>query len=259
MRKKILLPSISLCLLTLLFSSCIKQKHEPSITELCNQLGQLHAHPFTPVLKGEQIIISADNMEGANYYWVGPNNFQSYSQDNTVSGYADYFNRGWYYVNISYDQCESKHDSVYVDVKFPQGTPACSPADNNATFNSAMLLGDQSFYFVSFGPATGGYGITANSMNGDMNITMSGYWTDHDLEDGIYYTSSSPIPEYYEIDKIHISDVNQSIYWTAEPDKPVYISHVGGKQRITFCGIDFSGDWGGTLYHATVDAQITQP
>lgn len=88
---------------------------------------------------------------------------------------------------------------------------------------------------------------------------MSDYWNTHDLEDGVYVTSSNPIPEYADIDQVFISDVNQGIYWVAQPDKPVYISHVGGKQRISFCGIQFSGDNGSNFYTANVDAQLTQP
>jgi hypothetical protein len=145
MRKNILLPCLGLCLLTLIFSSCKKVPPPPFQEDLCNELNQLHAHSFTAVNKGEPINISADHMEDASYYWSGPNSFQSYYQDNTVSSSADYFNRGWYYVNITYDDCESKFDSVLVDVKFPQGTPACSVTDNTATFNSALIMGDQTF------------------------------------------------------------------------------------------------------------------
>ncbi len=226
--------------------------------QLCAQLSQLHAHSFTPVTKGEPINISADHMDLADYFWSGPNSFQSMDQDNAVTSSADFSNRGWYYLTMTYQQCEINFDSVYVDVKFPQGTPSCSPANNTATFNSPLLLGDQSFYSVSFSGSSGGYEIDCNSMNGDMYMYMSNYWSTRDLEDGVYHTTNT-IPYDWEIDKIFISDINQSITWFPEENKPVYISHVGGKQRITFCAVDFSGDWGGTIYHATVDAQITQP
>ena len=258
MRKKYLQPLFGLFLSTVLFSSCIKDALPNSMVDTCNRLLTLHAHPVTAVEKGAQIDLSVDYAENATYYWSGPNYFQSYSQNTTLTDNADFSDRGWYYVKISNADCSNYgFDSVYVNVKFPQGTPACSPANNTATFTSALFLGDESYYGVSFGPAVAGYGITCNSMNGDMNMTMSGYWNSNDLEDGVYYSTSSPLPE--RIDQIYMSNVNQSIFWSAEPDKPVYISHVNGKRRITFCGIDFSGDWGGTLYHATVDAQITEP
>ena len=74
-----------------------------------------------------------------------------------------------------------------------------------------------------------------------------------------YPCTISLINETNEIDRIFISDVNQSIYWVAEGDKPVYISHVGGKARLSFCNISFSGSLGGPQYNTTISAQISQP
>ena len=237
------------------FTSCVKdiagENDDP-----CKKLAQLHAHAFTSVSKGEEIEIEADYMEDVFYTWRGPGTFESNNYKTMVSSYAEYYDRGWYYITMSYPDCTTKVDSVFVTVKFPQGNPTCTPANNSANFSS---LGDQMYSFISFGAQTGGYGATCNSSNGDLQITMSSYWASHDMEDGIYSSSSDPLPEYADIDKVFISCVNQSIYWVAEPDKPVYISHVGGKICITFCGIDFSGSLGGPTYHTVVDAKITQP
>jgi hypothetical protein len=248
-------------LLCISLISCNKDNLFNQNNGSCTKLAQLHAHPFTAVEKGGQIDLSADFLQDAYYAWFGPGNYQSYGQNNTISTSASYGDEGWYFLRISYDGCDDRIDSVYVDVKFPQGTAPCSPTDNSAGFGGPLLLGDQAFYFIDFGSSTVGadFGITGNSSNGDISITMSGYWLTHDFEDGIYYTTSNQVFEYADRDKVFISDVNQNIYWVAEPDKPVYISHVGGKRRITFCNIQFSGDYGGNLYHTNVDAQITEP
>ncbi len=247
-------------LLTCLLVSCAKAPVDSNNDTLCANLATLSAHPFTGIVAGETIRLSADPLEGANYYWTGPGNFQSYEQNPIVSSSATYGHRGWYYVLVSSVNCTTTaFDSVYVNVKFPQGTPSCVPTDNTTTFSGGVLLGDQSYYFVSFGAGISGYEIVGNSSNGDIRISMSTYWQTHTLEDGIYYTTSNYLPEYADIDKIFISDVNQSIYWTAEADKPVYISHVGGKAKLTFCGVSFSGSFGGTLYHTTASGKITQP
>ena len=105
----------------------------------------------------------------------------------------------------------------------------------------------------------GDYEITGNSAAGDITFTLSAYWLTHEPEDGIYHTTSSPSIDYANIDNVLISDVNESIYWVAEPDKPVYISHVNGKLQITFCSINFSGSLGGPLYTTTVSAKIIKP
>ena len=258
MKTKSLLPCLCAFVLLNCLSSCMKVE-EDIMEKFCNDLKGLHTHPFAAVTEGQQIDISADYLDGANYYWSGPGNFQSYSRNNTVATYASLSDRGWYHVKIYSSECDDvQFDSVYVDVKFPQGNPTCTPTNNTATFSGALILGNQSFSFISFGSGPGGYTVTANSPNGDMTLIMSDYWNSHDFEDGIYYTNSS-IPDYAEINKILITDVNQSIFWTAEPNKPVYISHVGGKRRITFCGILFSGTWGSSSYTTTVNAQLTQP
>lgn len=242
-----------------IFTGCVKNDaSDNNLTALCNSLSSLHATPVAAVTKGDDINLSADYLDAVYYTWTGPNNYTDNGRNNTITS-ANFYNEGWYHVSFLVDGCETKSDSVYVDVKFPQGTAACTPADNTAAFSGPLLLGDQSFYFVQFGPTTGGYGVVCNSSNGDMSFTFSSYWETHELEDGVYYTTSTPLPDFADIDKIYISDVNQSIFWVAEPDKPVYISHVGGKARITFCNVIFSGDWGGTLYQTTVDAQVTKP
>jgi hypothetical protein len=223
----------------------------------CDKLAQLHAHSFTAVTKGDGIQISVDHLADVSYHWTGPNNFQSDDQNPNISDYSDYSDRGWYYVSMSLDGCSTSIDSVYVNVKFPQGVPGCSLTNNNATFSS---LGVQSFSFVTYGPGpSGDYEIVGNSSNGDLNINMSPYWSTHPLEDGIYYTTSDPLPQDSDIDRIFIADVNTNIYWIAESDKPVYISHVGGKARLSFCNISFSGTLGGPEYYTTVSAQISQP
>ncbi|CAN5878899.1 hypothetical protein BH11BAC4_BH11BAC4_10700 [soil metagenome] len=249
-----------LLMICIIILSCKKTDVTEQNNAICAQLAGLHAHTAIAVTKGQQIDITADSLLGAFYSWRGPGSYQSDYQNNTVAFYANYSNEGWYYLTIAHNACaDDRYDSVYVDVKFPQGTAPCTPANNSASFGGPLLLGDQAYSFLTFGAVTGGYGVTANSSNGDLHITMSPYWLTHDFEDGIYYTSSNQLPDYADLDKVFISDVNQSIYWVAEPDKPVYISHVAGKQRITFCGIQFSGDWGGTLYHTTVAGQVTQP
>ena len=260
MTTKLLPALLNTVLLGSLLISCTKENvNDNTNGTSCDQLAQLHTHAFTAVTKGDVIQLAVDSSADVYYHWTGPGNFQSDYQNPAVASDADYSHRGWYYVSMSLEGCSPHFDSVYVQVKFPQGAPACALTNNKGTFGGALILGDQSYSYVSFGAGIGGYEIVGNSNNGDLRISMSPYWTTHPLEDGIYYSTNDPLPDYAEIDKIYITDVNQSIYWVAEGNKPVHISHVGGKARISFCNISFSGDFGGNLYHATVSAQVSQP
>jgi hypothetical protein len=250
-----LLPAL---LLVSLLISCIKERTGDTNSGGCDQLALLHTRTFAAVTRGDAIQLAVAGAPDVYYQWSGPGNFQSNSQNPLVTSNAYYWHRGWYYVSMSLQTCSPSFDSVYVEVKFPQGVPACTLTNNTGTFGGAVVLGDQSYSYVSFGPGIGGYEIEGNSSNGDLRITMSSYWTTHPLEDGIYYTTNDPLPDESEIDEVNIADVNQNIYWVAEGGKPVYISHVDGKARISFCNISFSGDWGGNLYHTTVSAQVSQ-
>lgn len=249
----------ALLLCSCMFTSCVKEILKKIDPGPCEDVAELHTSAFTPVEKGQAINIAIPPLDDVNYLWRGPGNFESYSPNTTVTDYADYSHRGWYYVTISHNECDTRYDSVYVDVKFPQGTSECTLTNNTADFSGAVLLGDQSYSYVSFGPGLSGYEITGNSSNGDMRITASPYWRTHDFEDGIYYTTNDPLPDEADIDRIYITNVNQNIFWTAEADKAVYISHVGGKPRISFCNISFSGSFGGRLYTTLVSAQLTEP
>ncbi len=229
-------------------------------SENCSQLATLDVSTAASVTLGSPIELTADYLDGVLYYWTGPNGFESYYHSPQISE-AKYNDRGTYTCTISKENCPDRVVSVNVDVNFPQGTPSCALTNNSAQFSGSLLLGNQTFGFSTWEPAAVGnnYEIVANGINGDMSIYMSPYWNTHDLEDGIYYTTNNISPEYFDFDKIYISNVNGGFYWQCEANKPVYVSHVGGKQRISFCGITFSGYQGGPTYYTTIKAQITQP
>jgi hypothetical protein len=201
-------------------------------------------------------------LEGANYYWTGPNGFDSHSQNPIVTSSANYNHRGTYYVSITRSGCPDRVDSVTVDVNFPQGTPPCTLINNRATFGGPVTLATQNYYFMTWGADTGGnnYRVVANGTNGDMTMYMSQYWITHDFEDGIYYTANSPSIDYNEYDKIYMSNVNGNTFWACQANQPVYVSHVSGKIRVSFCNVTFSGVSGVAQgYTTSVSAQLTQP
>ena len=231
-----------------------------SNNEICDQLTQINVQTNSTVTLGDPINLTADYLDNVLYYWTGPNGFESYFHSPQIYE-AKYNDRGTYYCTISRENCPDRVVNVTVDVNFPQGTPSCALTNNSAQFSGSVLLGNQVYGFMTWGPASVGdnYEIVANGTNGDMSIYMSPYWNTHDLEDGIYYTTTNISPEYSDYDKIFISNVNGGFYWQCEANKPVYVSHVGGKRRISFCDITFSGYQGGPTYYTTIKAQITQP
>lgn len=247
----------TLILGTLLFSCAKEEVIIDDNSDSCINLSHLRAHPLDAVTKDEQIRLSVDYMADVDYHWTGPENFFSNNQNPIVSDNAGFRHKGWYYVSMSLAGCTTTLDSVYVNIQFPQGSPSCQLINNQATLNGVFGLGNQVYSVVSFGPDLNCYRIVGNSNNGDLQIYMSVYWATHDLVDGTYYTAENPAAN--ELDKVFMTNISRNILWTAEPRKPLYVSHVGGKARISFCDISFAGDWDGTLYRTSVNAQLTQP
>ena len=258
--------TIKLFLLALVFGwlaiSCAASSDDDTNADTtCDQMATLNAHPFTAVTLGDNIELTVDQLDGVNYYWYGPGGFESFSETAFVTSNASISHRGTYYCTISRDGCTDRVVSVDVDVNFPQGTPSCTLTNNTAQFSGSVILGNQTFGFMTWGPAAVGdnYEIIANGTNGDMYMYMSPYWKTHDLEDGIYHTTSDNSPDYDAYDEIYLSNVNGSILWRALPNQTIYVSHVGTKRRISFCGVNFTGSNGGPSYTTTVKAQLTQP
>ncbi len=47
---------------------------------------------------------------------------------------------GWYYLNVSYPECMSHNDSIYIAVKNKPATAPCTPVNNTVTFSSIPEL-----------------------------------------------------------------------------------------------------------------------
>lgn len=253
-----LLISIS-CFLILV--SCTSNNDSNNENNICDQIALLNVQNFTPVILGDNIHLTADYLEGVQYHWFGPNGFEDYGADIYVTTDAKYSDNGTYTVVMSYEGCTDRTLNVDVVVNFPQGSPSCTLINNSAQFSGSVILGNQTYGFMTWGSAAVGdnYEIVANGTNGDMYMYLSPYWKTHELVDGIYYTTTNNSPELADYNKIYISNVNGGIFWQCQANQPVYISHVGGKARISFCDVTFSGSLGGPSYQTTIKAQITKP
>ncbi len=246
------------CLSLIFLTSCSKDnvdnkkedKENPTEEDPCVKMGKFKIKPVTPVLLGEKIQIFCDTVQGADYLWSGPG-FSSYDQ-NPVIYSADHFMEGWYFVRITHDSCTTIEDSVYVDVKFPQGIPDCTLTDKEVSFNGAMPKLSPAG-IRNIGAGVGAFEIEAGSMNGDVYMRFSKYWIDHNLEEGIYYTTNEPFPD--DVNKVNIQVVTQSFSFFAEANRPVYISRVDGKIRVAFCNVRISNYLG---HYAIMTGQLTE-
>lgn len=246
------------CLSFLFFTSCSKDKtgdkkkdNENPSDDPCLQMSAFQIEPVTPVLLGEKIQIFCDTVKDADYIWSGPG-FSSYDQNPVISYSAVHFMQGWYYVRIIHDSCTTIEDSVFVDVKFPQGTPDCALTNNEVSIE--RVISKLPAGIRSVGPSVFGFEIEAGGMYLDIYMRLSDHWATRELEDGIYYTTNEPAPD--DANKMNIRIVTRNMSFSADADQPVYISHVNGKLRVSFC-IPVT-DTHGYAIKTTMSGQITE-
>jgi hypothetical protein len=198
----------------------------------------------SPVTIGQEIKFSVPEVGGYRIYsWHGPNNFQEQYPAHTIS-YAELKHEGWYYVAVSNNSCETKIDSVYIDVKLQQGAPPCTVTTNQTIYN---FLFDDNYTYVTKGiESTYGLKALRASGVGNMTIYFHWFWRTAEPEDGIYTTANTPL--FGQIDanynKVFITTTNSSIYWGSHENQQVYVSHVGGKLQVRFCALTMGGNNG---------------
>jgi len=241
----------------LVLGSCkkVSDPNDPSDPTYCDALNNIHITATTSLQIGQTIKLSVPEIGGYRIYsWIGPNNYTNQYPDDSIT-YASLKHEGWYYLNVTKPDCNTKFDSVYVDILLNQGTPACNIAANACTFSN---LFDDNFTSVhrSLDP---GYGVLTIAAYGtaDMKVLFHPQWNSREPEDGIYNTIN--VPTFDQVDgnynKVFISTVKQGIYFASHPDQQVYVSHLNGKLQVRFCALAMSGS-NGTTYNTAASGNL---
>lgn len=225
----------------LLNTGCIKSKEDTQqIT--CQKIKSATITATTPVKIGDEIKIEVPDLgDNIFYRWIGPNNYHDEVSRYVDISYAELENQGWYYVAISENGCDTKVDSVYIDVQLEQGTAPCSPTANSVGYSN---LADDNFSYVSKGVETT-YGLLALQASGGGNLTVYFHpeWRSMEPEDGIYNTTNTPLFDQVDanFNKVFVTTTKQSIYWSSHEGQQVYVSHVNGKLQVKFCSLNMGG------------------
>lgn len=206
----------------------------------CENIQNISVSYNGPVTIGDSLKIYTQEVGGYRIYsWRGPDNFMSQQPRNTIYD-AQLKNEGWYYLSLSNNECDTKVDSIYADVKLQQGTPSCSIPNNNCTFNN--LANDSYSSVQKRYAATYGFLSLEGSGTSTMEIYFHDYWKTHEPEDGIYKTIDVPsfgIDKSYN--KVFISTIKSNIYFKTHENQTVFVSHVNGKLQVRFCSLSMGG------------------
>lgn len=227
---------------TLILLGCNKQKSATEST--CQNIKNATLFSNSPVVIGHFFKFGTQEVGGNRIYsWNGPNSYQSQIPKDSIE--VQLKNEGWYYLNLysASGQCQ-KIDSIYLDVKLQQGTPACNININTTTYNNQGAdqytlvkkyiepnFSQKSLY------ATGG-------MYSNMTIYFHTHWRTAEPEDGIYFTTNTPVFDQADnnYNKVFITTTKSNIYFGSNEGQMVYISHINSKLQFRFCNIILGGN-----------------
>lgn len=245
----------------LLLNGCTKSS-DTLIEEYCNQLKSVKiVTEKTSYYVGEPIQLNVSLEVDGFYYW------RHSQMPNDISNDADYYtdyatktNQGWYYLTISNSDCETLHDSIYIEVLNKPADAPCDPANNTASFSSIPDIAfTDATYAIDYTwnrKYIGGYQSFGYP---DINLYFHPYWLDKEPEDGEYTIATGGMAFGSEnVYEVFITSLYSSIFFQPRNGGKAYVTHVNGKLRVTFCNIELSGSLGGPVYTTTVTGRLTE-
>jgi len=250
---------IALFLLSCL-NGCVKSNS--SSENNCEQIPKVRitGAKTTTYYVGDTIQLGTNMTPLALYSWSTTSSLNAISNtDGVFISSCTKYDEGWYYLSVSYPDCASHIDSVYIAVTNKASAAPCTPTNNTISFSSIPSV---SFGSCNWGvdPSWGLKDLSGNPPSGypDFNIYFNPYWNSKEPEDGAYNISSTITFDQNDLYTVFMSSTYSSIYFEAGQGK-VYVSHVGGKLQVTFCSIPFSGSLGGPSYTTTASGMLTAP
>jgi len=248
---------------TVFFIGCQKNgEKDPSMDQNCAKIKQVKiVAEKTSFSVGDEIHLRINEMPDiALFIWTHDNNPNMISSDVDVDiNYAEKSDEGWYYLNVSYSDCETHLDSIYISVKNKLATAPCIPTNNTVTFSSIPDISPATVdwsYNTTWNrrvlAADGAYGYP------DFNIYFNTFWDTTEPEDGEYSVTTMSATNEYPPYTVYISSLYSGIFFQAGSGK-VYVSHVNGKLQVTFCAVSLTGSDGSSSFTTTASGMLTAP
>jgi hypothetical protein len=244
--------------LIVFFSACKKNENDPGVDQNCAKIKQVKiVAEKTSFTVGDDIHLGINEMPDiALYIWSHGDNPTMISNDEDLDiNFAEKSDEGWYYLSVSYPDCASHVDSIYLSVTNKPATAPCSPTNNTVTFSSIPDLSPATVSW-SYNSSWNRRVLAADGSLGypDFNIFFNTYWDTTEPEDGEYSVTTMSATDEYPPYTVYISSLYSSILFQAGSGK-VYVSHVDGKLRVTFCDISLTG----STYSITASGMLTAP
>ena len=249
--------------LTVTLLGCQKNgDKDPAIEQNCAKIKQVRIiAEKTSLTVGDEIHLTVNEMPDiALYIWMHGSNPTMISNDEDFDiNYAEKSDEGWYYLNVSYADCDSHVDSIYISVKNKPVTAPCIPTNNTVAFSSIPDI-DPAIVSWSFNSTWNRRVLAAKGTPGypDFNIYFNTTWDTAEPEDGEYSVTTMSATGSYPPYTVYISSLYSNILFQAGSGK-VYVSHQNGKLKVTFCTVSLTGSNGSSSFATTASGMLTAP
>lgn len=253
-------------------SGCSKQNNEKVDSEIppaqCSSLTGIKVNVSSTVLeKGQPLAFSASFANGLIFSWKTPAGRTVTSATSSIQN-IDFADEGWYVLEVKNNCNQSIKDSVFVDVKVPQGEAPCSPFDNTVAFSATHPGG--TFTNVTQGESgiqNDAYWLNAWGGGNEFSVAFHpSYKNNNQPENGIYTTGTYNSNGNFQFgtkdyDKVFVTNITYSpstINYKAAPGQKVYVTRVNGKLKVILCPMSFTGTFNGSTYYGLVAVSVTE-
>lgn len=228
-------PVLFFLVVIILSSSCKKKVS-------CASSMVLSATSITPTV-GDNVTITAPfNSSNDVYQWNGPGVNQINQMTVLQLDNIKLSQNGIYSCGVGGNgDCDPLSDTILITVKMKQETAPCTLTNNSAVFSGIPN--------ATFTSVTQGYDGTYDAVSlygyagfGNPGITMlfNSYNGNTEPLDGTHITAEGPsFSPLQEPNEVSLSFNYASNYYHSKPGYKVYVSHVNGKLKVSFCNVVF--------------------
>jgi hypothetical protein len=219
---------------------------------------KITASDSTPVV-GSNVTIRT-NQDGPPFGWSGPGNYSlpaNGGQDSITINQIEILQSGWYYCTGSEPGCNNSiFDSVYIDVQYQQGSPSCSLTNDQISNTAGLPTFTGGTITKSFSGSYNATVLTVSDNVVEYDFVFNSNLGDTEPKDGIYYTTNMAFFDpSLDADVMNVNINYFPYYLLSDNSQQIYVSHVNGKMRLSFCSLSAEGSGANGLFTGQVTEQ----
>jgi hypothetical protein len=198
----------------------------------------------TPVV-GSNVTIYTHQVDPM-FGWAGPLNYSlpaNGGQDSITINQIEIIQSGWYYCTGSEPTCNNTiFDSVYIDVQYQQGTPSCALTNDQIGNTAGLPAFTGGTITETYSPSYNAMALIVTDGVVEYDFVFNPDNGNVEPKDGVYYTTDMPyMVQGLDADVINVNINYFPYYLLSLNNQQIYVSHVNGKLKISFCSLNAQG------------------